>query len=43
LVQQWAWFSLADPIYATGNLIVPDAERLTPLGMTYREFIAAVR
>ncbi len=43
LVQRWAWFSLADPIYPTGNLIVPGAERLTLLGMTYREFVAAGR
>ena len=43
LVQQWAWFSLADPIYPNGNLADPISNRLTPLGMTYREYLTSLR
>lgn len=40
LVQRWAWYSLSDTLYPTGNLV--DAERgtLTPLGRTYAGYAA---
>ena len=43
LVQQWAWFSLADPIYPNGNLTDPISNRLTPLGTTYRSYLISLR
>ncbi len=42
LVQRWAWFSLADPIYPTGDLVHSGADRLTLLGSAYREYIAGL-
>ena len=39
LIQQWAWFSLADPLYPAGNLANLRTESLTPSGMDYREFV----
>ena len=41
LVQRWAWFSLADDTYATGNLIDRADGRLTPLGRAYAGYAAA--
>lgn len=40
LVQRWAWFSLADPTYPTGNLIDPTTGRATELGLRYRQYVA---
>jgi len=39
LVQQWAWFSLSDPLYPSPNLANLATGELTPLGMAYREYI----
>jgi len=39
LVQRWAWYSLHDTRYPTGNLVDPDTRDLTPLGQVYREFV----
>jgi len=39
LVQRWAWYSLSDRRYPTGNLIDPDTKELTPLGLAYEEFV----
>jgi hypothetical protein len=41
LVQRWAWYSLADTRYPTGNLIDPETKELTSLGVAYREFVSA--
>lgn len=41
LVQQWAWFSLADPLYPTGDLVDARHNGLTPLGLAYRQYVAA--
>jgi len=35
LVQRWAWYSLSDTTYATGNLFDPDRGLITPLGLAY--------
>ena len=35
LVQQWAWYSLADTRYPTGNLFDPEAKVLTPVGVAF--------
>lgn len=43
LVQQWAWFSLADSIYPNGNLTDPVSNRLTSLGMAYRTYLMSLR
>ncbi len=43
LVQQWAWFSLADPVYPTGNLVAAAQNHLTPLGAAYRDYLLALR
>jgi hypothetical protein len=32
LVQRWCWFSLADPLYPTGNLIDFETREWTELG-----------
>lgn len=42
LVQRWAWFSLSDPLYPTANLGDLGADRLTPVGLAYREFIQSL-
>jgi hypothetical protein len=41
LVQRWAWFSLADDTYSTGNLIDRTDGSLTPLGQAYTGYAAA--
>ncbi len=41
LVQRWAWFSLADDTYPTGNLIDRADGSLTPLGQAYAGYAAA--
>lgn len=38
LVQRWAWYSLADNRYATGNLFDPDTGRITALGESYAAY-----
>ena len=38
LVQAWAWYSLADTVYPTGNLFDPQSKALTALGKTYGEY-----
>ncbi len=35
LVQQWCWFSLADPLYPTGNLVNVETGTWTPLGQVW--------
>ena len=35
LVQRWCWYSLADPVYATGNLVTLDSQEWTPLGRAW--------
>ena len=35
LVQRWCWYSLADPVYATGNLVTLDSLEWTPLGRAW--------
>jgi len=39
LVQRWAWFSLADARYPTGNLINLASGQLTPLGQAHQRYI----
>jgi len=41
LVQRWCWFSLADTLYPTGDLMDPETGQLTPVGLAFAEFIAA--
>ena len=40
LVQRWAWYSVADRAYSTGNLFDPDTGELTALGETYAAYTA---
>ena len=40
LVQRWAWYSLNDRTYATGNLVDPDTQQITPLGLAYADYIS---
>jgi len=35
LVQRWCWFSMADPVYATGNLIDLETGAWAPLGRAW--------
>lgn len=39
LVQQWAWFSLSDPNYPTGDLADLETRRLTPVGLAFRDYV----
>ncbi|MGC9356229.1 MAG: glycosyl hydrolase [Anaerolineae bacterium] len=39
LVQRWCWFSLADPYYATGNLVDLETGEWTSLGRTWMEIV----
>ena len=39
LVQGWAWYSLADDVYPTGNLVDLETGQITKLGQTHRDFI----
>jgi hypothetical protein len=39
LVQRWAWFSLADPIYPNSNLSNLAQGDLTPAGAAFREYV----
>ena len=38
LVQWWAWYSLADTIYPTGNLFDPLTKKPTPLGVAFAHY-----
>lgn len=38
LVQRWAWFSLADPLYPSSDLATLGTDTLTLIGQAYREF-----
>lgn len=40
LVQRWAWYSLSDNRYPTGNLIDPKTGALTPLGQAHQQYIS---
>jgi hypothetical protein len=40
LVQRWAWYSLADRDYYTGNLFDPKTLHITPLGQAFAEYSA---
>lgn len=39
LVQRWAWFSLADPLYASSDLAILEQDRLTATGERFRQFV----
>lgn len=39
LVQRWCWFSLGDPVYATGNLVGSDGN-WTPLGKIWISYVS---
>ena len=41
LVQRWAWYSVADTVYATGNLFDPDTGQITALGKTFAVYAAS--
>jgi hypothetical protein len=41
LVQRWAWYSLSDTNYPTGNLFDPDTGRITPLGLAYGSYTSS--
>jgi hypothetical protein len=43
LVQRWAWFSLADPLYPDPDLADLNLGRLTPIGAAYRANISRER
>lgn len=40
LVQRWAWYSLSDHRYPTGNLFDPDTQQITPLGIEYANYLS---
>jgi hypothetical protein len=40
LVQRWAWYSMADTSYPTGNLADPETKQLTQLGKAFGDYIA---
>ncbi len=41
LVQRWAWYSVADRIYATGNLFDPVTGHVTSLGEAFAAYVAS--
>ncbi|NIN69719.1 MAG: hypothetical protein GTO63_34555, partial [Anaerolineae bacterium] len=41
LVQRWAWYSLSDTNYPTGNLFDPDTGLITPLGLAYGSYTSS--
>lgn len=41
LVQRWAWYSLSDTVYPTGNLFDPNTGQITPLGLAYGSYIVS--
>lgn len=42
LVQRWCWYSMADEIYPTGNLVDPTTGQLTVVGRAYRRYVEAL-
>jgi len=40
LVQRWAWFSLSNEKYPTGNLFAADTRQITPLGLDYARYLS---
>lgn len=38
LVQRWAWYSVADRVYSTGNLFDPESGKITPLGRVFVQY-----
>ncbi len=38
LVQRWAWYSLSDTVYPTGNLFDPATGQITTLGLAYGSY-----
>jgi len=38
LVQWWAWYSLADTMYPTGNLVDPVTKAILPLGLAFAQY-----
>jgi hypothetical protein len=41
LVQRWAWFSLCDTVYPTGNLFDPATGQITTLGLAYGNYTSS--
>ncbi len=41
LVQRWAWYSLSDTVYPTGNLFDPDTGQITSLGLAYSSYTSS--
>ena len=39
LVQWWAWYSLGDTLYPTGNLFDPVSKTITPLGVAFARYV----
>jgi hypothetical protein len=42
LVQRWAWYSLSDTRYPTGNLFDPETKEITPLGIDYQNYVEGI-
>jgi hypothetical protein len=40
LVQRWAWYSLSDTVYPTGNLFDPETGQITALGLAYGSYVS---
>lgn len=41
LVQRWAWYSLSDTVYPTGNLFHPETGQVTALGLAYGSYTSS--
>jgi hypothetical protein len=41
LVQRWAWYSLSDTVYPTGNLFDPATGQITTLGLAYGNYTSS--
>jgi hypothetical protein len=41
LVQRWAWYSLSDTVYPTGNLFDPATGQMTTLGLAYGSYTSS--
>jgi hypothetical protein len=41
LVQRWAWYSLSDTVYPTGNLFDPGTGQITSLGLAYSSYTSS--
>lgn len=42
LVQRFAWYSIADHTYYTGNLFDPETGQITPLGQVFADYTAGL-